>query len=103
MQVSRAFLRLCVTEGCPQTGGELSAAQFLRWLFDHYEKVRTAGGLKALAAVEGLSAQVTAKLRMTNALVTLLEFARTRASDWRQKRQLRLALERVSVFCDQAS
>ena len=100
MWVSRAFIRLCIVAGCPVIAGELSAGDFLVWLFDHYEEVRGVAGLKALGAVDGLPPRVTAKLRMENALVTLLEFGRTRASNWRQKRQLRVALEKVSVLCD---
>lgn len=102
MRVSRAFLELCVVAGCPLIQGELGPGQLLAWLFNHYEDVRSVAGLKPLAAVEDLPPQVTAKLRKANALVTLLEFARMRATDWRQKRQLRHALERVSLLCDHA-
>jgi hypothetical protein len=39
---------------------------------------------------------------MANALVTLLEFARSRATNWRQKKQLRQALERANHLADRA-
>jgi hypothetical protein len=40
---------------------------------------------------------------MANGLVTLLEFARSRATDWRQKRQLRQTLERANHLADRAA
>src|SRR5687768_9783587 len=45
-QVSRAFLRLCISLGCPASEGKLSQSIMLEWLFNHYEQVRTAAGLK---------------------------------------------------------
>lgn len=91
MRVSRAFIRLCVSSGCPTRDEKLSAAALLVWLFDHYEQVRTAGHLKALASVDGLSTDITVRLRMANALITLFDFSRSRATSWQQKRGLRIA------------
>jgi hypothetical protein len=102
MRVSRAFLQLCVIAGCPLDDGGLSPGNLFVWLFERYEDVRAIAGLQPLAGFENLSQPVTSRLRMANALLTLLEFARMRATDWRQKRHLRLALEKVSLLCDQA-
>ena len=103
MRVSRAFVQLCVVAGCPWTESGTSAARLLVWLFDHYEAVRAFAGLKSLASVDDLPTDVVVRLRMANALVTLLEFARSRATNWRQKRHLREALERVNQLADRAA
>lgn len=100
MRVSRGFIRLSLDAGCPSDHGALSATDLLRWLFDHYEDVRALAGLRALASVGGLEPATVATLRMSNAITTLLEYARTRATDWRKKRQLRLALEQVDRLAD---
>ena len=102
MRVSSGFVRLCVATGCQLIHEKLSAAQLLVWLFDHYESVRAACGLKPLAPVE-LPAEVTAQLRMANALVTLLEYSRSRATNLKQKRQLRRALVEVSLLGDRGA
>lgn len=80
-----------------------AAGRVLLWLFEHYEDVRAVAGLKPLVCVEDLPAPVMARLRMANALVTLLEHGRTRATDWRQKRHLRRALEQVERLADSAA
>jgi hypothetical protein len=103
MRVSRGFLRLCVDAGCGTTNGKLSTASLLLWLFDHYEDVRAVAGLSPLVAVEDLPPAVTGRLRMANALLTLLEYTRTRATSWQHKRQLRLALEQVDRLTDRLS
>jgi hypothetical protein len=103
MRVSRAFLRLCVVAGCPVSEGGASAGQVLIWLFEHYADFRAIAGLKPLAPVEDLPVAAMAHLRMSNALITLLEFGRTRATRWRQKRQLRLALEHVDRLADRTA
>jgi len=103
MRVSRAFVRLCIVTGCPWTESGTSAARLLVWLFDHYEAVRAIAGLKSLASVDDLPTDAVVRLRMANALVTLLEFARSRATNWRQKKQLREALERVNQLADRAT
>lgn len=83
--------------------GGAAAGRVLVWLFEHYEVVRATAGMKPLASIDGLPAAATARLRMANALVTLLEHGRTRATDWRQKRQLRRALEQVERLADSAA
>ena len=100
MRVSGAFLRLCGAVGFPMENGMIRAGELLLWLFDHYEDVRAAAGLEPLASVEGVAPQTMARLRMSNALVTLLEFSRMRATNWRQKRQLRRAMESVILLSD---
>jgi hypothetical protein len=102
MRVSRAFLQICVDAGCPRVDGQASAADVLMWLFDHYEKVRALAGLKPLAPVE-LDEEPTAQLRMANALATLLEYSRTRATNLRQKRQLRRVLAEVNLLGDRVA
>lgn len=102
MRVSRALLRLCAVAGCPARLGEMSAAGVLLWLFEHYEDLRAVAGLRPLVAIQGLTADTTARLRMANALATLLEYSRARASGWRQKRHLRLALEKVECLVDRS-
>jgi hypothetical protein len=103
MRVSRAFIRVCVVAGCPHVQERLSAAELLRWLFDHFEEVRAVAGLRPLAELGDLAPQTLARLRMANALVTLLEFSRSRATHWRKKRQLREALEQVERLADSAA
>jgi hypothetical protein len=103
MRVSRAFLRLCETLGCSIPQGGTSAGRVLLWLFDHYEAVRVAAGFAPLAPVEGTDSKVMARLRMANSTMTLLQFSRTRATNWRQKRALRLALEKIDLLGDRAA
>ena len=103
MRVSRSFLRICLDAGCPLAASAMSAERVLLWLFDHYEQVRALAGLRVLVPVDELPPAIAARLRMANALVTLLEHARTRATNWKQKRQLRQALEQVDRLADRAS
>lgn len=100
LRVSHGFIHLCQTLGCPATSGEVSAAALLTWLFEKYPEVRALAGLKPLVEVEDFTPEVTARLRMSNALLTLLEYTRTRATDWKQKRQLRLAMEKADRLAD---
>lgn len=88
-QVSRAFIRLCVTLGCPTSGGKLSQSMMLEWLFNHYEQVREAAGLKPVPPIEGVSGEALLKLMMGNAMITLLEYSEVRSSQRIEKRQLR--------------
>ena len=100
MRVSPAFIRICFDAGCPQESGRTSAATLLHWLFEHYPAVRTIAGLRPLVPVEGLNPETALRIRMGNAIMTLLEYSRTRASDWRQKRALRIACEHVDRLLD---
>lgn len=103
MRVSRGFIRLCFDAGCPNVQGAISAGNLLLWLFENYEGVRAIAGLRPLAPVENLEPATIARLRRANALITLFEHARTRTTDWRKKRQLRLALEQVDRAADHHS
>jgi hypothetical protein len=89
LRVSYAFTQLCLDCGCPLRAKGISAAELLHWLFENYESVRVAAGLTPLAAVDDVHAGVRRPLRMASALFTLLEFGISRASDPRQKRELR--------------
>jgi hypothetical protein len=102
MRVSRAFVRLCLDAGCPTRNGLLSAAELMSWLFDHFEEVRALAGLPPVPSVEDLTIEATQRLRLANALFTLLEYSRSRATCWKKKRQFRLALETVERSLDRA-
>jgi hypothetical protein len=103
LRVSSGFIRACFDAGCPNAGGVASAADLLRWLCQHYDKFRALVGLRPLAPVDGLKPDTVEQLRLANAVATLLEYARTRATDWRKKRDLRKAWEQVDRFADQVS
>ena len=103
MRVSRSFIRLCFDAGCPNVQRAISAGDLLLWLFQNYEVVRAVVGLRALAPVENLKPATVARLRMANALITLLEHARSRTTGWRKKRELRRALEQVDRAADRLS
>ena len=88
-QVSRSFIRLCIAVGCPTSEGKLSQSMLLEWLFNHYEQVREAAGLKPMASIEGVSGDALLKLMMGNAMITLLEYCEVRSSVRTEKRKLR--------------
>jgi hypothetical protein len=97
-RVSRAFLRLCLATGCPSESGRLSQAMLLDWLFENYEAVRAAAGLAPLHPPEGLTGLALRKLKLGNAVLTLLEFSASRAFRPGEKRHLentRAAIERA--------
>ena len=73
-RISHAFIRLCLDCGCATEQGLLSQAMLLDWLFKHYADVRGASGLVPFATLEGVSAELQPKLRMANAILTILEF-----------------------------
>src|SRR4051794_21766726 len=89
LRVSRTFLRACLDAGCPTRAGRLSAAEVLHWLFEHYAEVRALVGLREFAGVEGVSSAAASRLKMGNALLTLLEFAESRVSQMDVKAHLR--------------
>src|SRR5215203_2380594 len=78
-RISLAFVRLCIDCGCATEEGLLSQAMLLDWLFDHYADVRHASGLAPFAAIEGVSDELQPKLRMANAILTILEFGESRS------------------------
>jgi len=99
-RISCAFIRLCVAAGCPVSGGRLSLAALLEWLFDHYAIVRETAGLDRLADVSGVPEAAQTQLRMGNGMMTLLEFSETRASNPEDKRQLRAVRSCVEQALD---
>jgi hypothetical protein len=90
LRVSRAFVQLCIDAGCRTRANLLSAAELLHWLFENYARVRELAGFPEFASVDGISAEARTRLKMANALFTLLEYGASRASDFQQKRQLRI-------------
>ena len=97
-QVSRAFIRLCVSLGCPTCKGKLSQAMLLEWSFHNYERIRGAAGLKPMPTIEGVCGEALLKLMMGNAMITLVEFSELRSSNKADKQQLqrvRLAIEKT--------
>ena len=89
LSASRAFVNLCLENGCPNQNGFLSAAGLLEWLFDNYDSVRVAAGLVPFAPIDGVPAPAFQRLRMANGLFTLFEFCESRAVCLEQKLQLR--------------
>jgi hypothetical protein len=102
LRVSRAFVRLCLTAGCPSRHGRLSAADLLHWLFAHYDAVRALAGMSELGEVENVDPMLEHRLRMANAVITLLEFGESRASGLAAKRALRRARRGVERAIDAA-
>ena len=99
-RVSCAFIHLCAALGCPKHEGRLSQAILLEWLFEHYGPVRAQAGLPEMASLDGLSEEMTAKLKMGNALLTLLEFSETRSSNPDEKRRIRNVRQMVALAMD---
>ena len=88
-QISCAMVRLCVTLGCPTSEGKLSQSMLLEWLFQHYEHVRAASGLRPMVPIDGVEGEARLKLMMGNAMITLLEFSESRSTSRSEKRQIR--------------
>lgn len=101
-QISRAFIRLCISLGCPTHSAQLSQAMLLDWLFEHYSKVRRGAGLAPLASIEGVSNSVLQKLKMGNAMLTLVDFAESRSSGAFEKQQLRRVHSMIARALDRA-
>jgi hypothetical protein len=101
-RISQAFVRLCIDCGCATGQGLLSQAMLLDWLFDHYADVRHASGLVPFAPVEGVSDELQPKLRMANAILTILEFGESRASNPEEKQQLRWIRRTIDAALDRA-
>lgn len=101
-RISQAFIRLCVECGCPTKQGLLSQAMLLDWLFDHYAAVRQASGLAPFASVEGVAGELQPKLRMANAILTILEFSESRSSNAEEKEQLKWIRRTIEASLDRA-
>jgi hypothetical protein len=102
LRVSRAFVRLCLSAGCPMRGSRLSAAELLHWLFEHYGEVRALAGFKPFAEVAGVAPDVELRLKMANALFTLLDFSESRATDPEAKREVRRVRDVVEKSIERA-
>ena len=94
-QVSLAFIRLCLENGCPAPGGKLSHARLMDWLRYNYPQVRAACGLGALAPIEGVPFEALGALQVVNCLLTVLEFSESRSCDPTQKKALRRMIREV--------
>jgi hypothetical protein len=88
LRVSRAFVRLCIACGCPTRGARLSAAELLHWLFENYQVLRAHCGLLPMVEIDGVDAEAGRRLRMGNAVLTLLEFGASRVTNVVEKIQL---------------
>ena len=102
LRVSRAFTRLCVDAGCPTKDGKLSSAELLQWLFENYGLTRKISGFPPLADVDGTAPETARRLKMGNAVITLLEFGESRASSRAEKRQLRKVRQTVELALERA-
>ena len=102
LRVSRAFVRVCLDCGCPTRRGRLSAAELLEWLFLNFEAVRAACGLRVLPGCEGVAKGAARRLRMGNAVITVLEFGESRATEREAKRELRRVRSEVEQSLDRA-
>lgn len=94
-KLSRAFLQLCVDTGCPLQEGRLSQAQLLNWLAPNYAAVRALAGLPELAPIDGVPEPAFSDLQTANMMLTMLEFACSRATKRDEKRQLRAVMRLV--------
>ncbi len=94
-QVSRAFIRLCLENGCPAPGGKLSHARLMDWLRYNYPQIRSASGLAPLAPIEGVPFEALGALQLANSLLTLLEFSESRSCDPVQKKALRKMIRQI--------
>ena len=101
-RISQAFVRLCMDCGCATDHGLLSQAMLLDWLFDHYADVRLASGLAPFAPVEGVAEELQRKLRMANAILTILEFSESRSSNPEEKQQLQWIRRTIDASLDRA-
>ena len=101
-RISQAFIRLCIDCGCATEQGLLSQAKLLDWLFDHYAAVRHASGLVPFAALEGVAEELQRKLRMANAILTILEYSESRSSNPEEKQQLQWIRRTIDASLDRA-
>ena len=100
--ISRAFIRHCIAHGCPAATGLLSPAMLLEWLFENYASVRAGAGMRPLAPIDGVTAEALQRLKMGNAIVTLLEFAQSRTVEEKTKVQFQRIRAEVERALDRA-
>ena len=101
-RISQSFIHLCLANGCPTTDGLLSQAGLLDWLFEHYTVVRAAAGFSDMASLDGLPDDLQSKMRMANAILTLLEYSESRTSSLSEKRQLAWIRKTIEASLDRA-
>lgn len=87
-RISQGFIRLCLAAGCPAQSEKVSLAGLLEWLFGNYTAVRELAGLGAVPSLAGVEGTNLGKLRMGNAMLTLLEYSELRASKVEDKEQI---------------
>jgi hypothetical protein len=104
LQVSRAFVQLCFDAGFPVGSGGASAAELLGWLSHHYQQVRQVAGLSPLDDDPERTLLSSGKIGWASAVLTLLDFGVSRASNGghrgkllSQKQRLDRALTRARV------
>ena len=102
LRISCAFVRLCVAGGCPTQNGKLSSAELLKWLFDNYNIARKLCGFVPLAEVDGTAPDAAKRLKMGNALLTILEFGETRSTRQEEKSALQKVRRTVERALDRA-
>ncbi len=87
-RVSQAFVRHCIDLGCPAPEHRLSQEILLNWLVIHYPLVRERAGLPELASIDGVAGPSLSRLKLANAVVTLLDYSASRSSDCEEKKQI---------------
>ena len=99
-RVSRAFIRLCMDAGCPTQESRLSQKMLLEWLFENYSRVRRRAGLKPMAPVSGVTGATLSKLKMGNAILTILEYSELRSSKLDEKKRIQNVRSMVAIALD---
>lgn len=88
-RVSQGFVRHCIDLGCPAPEQRLSQEILLNWLVMNYTRVRAGAGLPELASIEGVTGRALSRLRLANAVVTLLDYSESRSSAPDEKQQIK--------------
>lgn len=88
-RVSQGFVRHCIALGCPAPEQRLSQEVLLNWLVSNYSHVREQAGLPMLASIDGVDGRALARLKLANAVVTLLDYSESRSSVPAEKQQIR--------------
>ena len=77
--MSRAFVHLALTNGCPSSEGAISEASFFGWMEENYEKIRFLAGLRPFPAISKEDRVSRVSEKRKRALLTTVEFTATRA------------------------
>ena len=97
-RVSQAFVRHCIDLGCPAREQRLSQEILLNWLVNNYPRVREGAGLPELVSIDGVTGRALSRLRLANAVSTLLDYSESRSSSTEEKAQIngmRVMVERA--------